>query len=386
MDRVATGNPIRSSADRLASRFRLRITTDVGDAALWERWATFERDAAATAYQMRTFVEPLVRQLAPALGYEAFLAEISDDAGPALMAAFVRSRKLGARVVEFADCGFSDWAGPLLRRGLRLSDADVAALEATLREGFPPHDAVMLRRLQRVIAGEPNPFAAFAGATDMGGGTLIVNASDTAKSPPAWLKDTERKMRKLVREGGSIRRIEDRAEAERVVDLAIGWKLRHVAETGGPNPLGPPAVQAFYRTVIADGVTTGHSVLHVISASERIVGVVQGFVHAGRHHSGLMSVDRDAPESRTFSPGTSGMLSAIRHHAEMETGPFDLGAGNSEYKSRLHGTLEPQLMVTRIVTPLGLAPVVKERAHAAARRWMRAHPEQAARIRRWRGL
>lgn len=375
-----------TGSERLTGRLELKVIHDLDPAEPWARWSALEAHAAGTAYQSRAFVEPLSKRLAPALGRSAFLIEIADEAGPALAAALTTRRWAGATIIEFADLGYADCCSPLVRKGLRSSPEMIRQLDAVLRTGLPRHDALILKRMPVEIDGQINPFALLPGARDMGSGTLQLPPGTRLSGTSATIRNSERKARKLIREGGAIRRITRRSEALAALELAFLWRSSPSERLAwSPSPLAHPAAQDFYRQVIGEGVVTGHSVLHQVEAADGPIGLVHGFVHAGRYHGSLMAVDRSAASTRTYSPGLVGVLTAINDHMATETGGIDLGAGNSEYKTHFRGQFRHHIMVARVRTPLGALAVARARLHDAGRHWMRAHPEAARHIRAWRG-
>lgn len=370
---------------RMNAGLTAQLSRGLDQDALWARWSTLEGQAVGTAFQARTFVEPLMRRLAPALGREGFVLEVSDASGPVLAVALAMRRWRGARIIELADLGYSDCCGPLVRRGARFDADALAGLDAALKASLPPHDALIFKRMAREIDGQANPFAALPGARTMGCGAIQLPAGHQLAGASATIRNGERKARKLLREGGAIRRIMERDEAQAALERAFAWRLSQSPADGPASPLAPPAARDFYREVIGNGVVTGHSVLYEIASAEGPIGLVHGFVHGGRYHGSLMAVDRDAPAARIYSPGLIGMLAAIREHLATQTGGVDFGAGNSEYKTHFRGEFRSHVMLSRARTPLGAIAIARARLYDAGRHWMRAHPEMAERIRRWRG-
>lgn len=372
---------------RLSGRLDLKVIADLDRPGAWSGWSALEAEAAGTAYQARAFVEPLTRRLAPALGRSAFLIEIHDEAGPLLAAALVMRRWYGARIIEFADFGYVDCCGPLVRRGLEADPEAIGRLDAALQAGLPRHDALILKRMPAEIAGEANPFALLPGARPMGCGTFELPPGSRISGSSATIRNSERKARRLVRDGGTVRRITDPAEALAALELAFAWRSGSGDRYDwAASPLAHPAARDFYREVIGQGVASGHSVLHQVATAQAPIGLVHGFVHAGRYHGSLMAVDRTAPDARLYSPGMVGVLAAIGDHLARETGGVDLGAGNSEYKRHFRGRFRHHIMVARARTPLGALAVARAKLHDAGRHWMRAHPALARQIRAWRGL
>ncbi len=359
---------------------------DLDQDAPWQRWSALEARAAGTAFQSRAFIEPLSKRLVPAMGRRAFLIEIADGAGPALAAILATRRWFGATIIEFAGLGYADFCGPLVRQGFQITDETLRQLDALLETRLPAHDALILKRMTDAIDGQLNPFAMLPGVSEMGCGTFQLPPGTRISGASGTIRNHERKARKLLREGGTIRRITCPREALAALERAFHWRASSSDEQSWlASPLAHPAAQDFYRQVISEGVASGHSVLHQVEAAKEPIALVHGFVHGGRYHGSLMAVDRSAPSTRTYSPGQIGVLAAITEHLASGAGAVDLGAGNNEYKTHLRGEYRSQMMLTRARTTIGTLAVTRARLHDAARHWMRAHPETARLIREWRG-
>ena len=350
-----------------AAYVRARRIEAVDDSAVWERWSALEEAGIATAFQSRIFVEPLIRRLAPALGRRGFVVEVADRSGPILAAAFTLHWRRGITIVELADCGLSDYAAP----------------ERAVLAALPPHDVLVLRKMREQICGHANPFAHFAGARSMWTGTLAVDPVEALAAGGGAVKESKRKARKIVREGGRVRRIAARAEALAAMESLFAFRAARAAKVGGQ--LNHPAVRDFYREVIGRGLGTGFAVVHEIAAADRLLGVVQGFVYRGRFHGTLMGFAADDPASAAVSPGLAGVVHALADHAETGGTVFDFGPGEHPYKARFGGIAADYGQVTRAATIRGLVPLALDFARCEGRRVLRGRPALAARVRRWRG-
>ncbi len=358
---------------------------DVDDPALWDRWSALEERGVATAFQSRAFVEPLVRGLAVRQGLRPFVVEVSDAAGPLLAAAFVRRRQGRVEIVELADCGVSDYAAPLVRADVALEPDDTAALEAAIRSAMPAHDALFLRKMPERIAGRRNPFADFSGMRSMHTGTIAVDAAAAMAAGHGAVKEGLRKARKLVREGGAVRRIVDPAEAEIALDRLFAFRDARMVKRGTVDTSADPLVRGFYREVVPPAAASGFAVIYEIAAADRVLGIVQGFAYRGRFHGTLMGFAVDDPASASISPGLVGVVKALADHAETPGTIFDFGAGEQAYKARFGAVATDFVQVARAATLRGMAPVATDAARCEGRRLLRAHPDLAEKVRRLRG-
>ena len=163
-------------------------------------------------------------------------------------------------------------------------------------------------------------------------GTLAVDPVEALAAGGGAVKEGKRKARKIVREGGRVRRIADRAEALAAMESLFAFRAARAAKLGGQ--LNHRAVRDFYREVIGRGLGTGFAVVHEIAAADRLLGVVQGFVYRGRFHGTLMGFAADDPASAAVSPGLVGVVHALADHAETGGTVFDFGPGEQPYKAR----------------------------------------------------
>jgi CelD/BcsL family acetyltransferase involved in cellulose biosynthesis len=360
-----------------------RLVEAVDDVAVWDRWSALEQTGIATAFQSRAFIEPLIRRLAPALGGRGVVVEVTGRSGPVLMAAFTLRRRRGITYVELAECGLSDYAAPLFRPGVADDAAQLAALERAVFAALPPHDVLFLRKMPERIGGHANPFASFSGARSMCTGTITVDPAEIVAGRGA-VKEGERKARRIVREGGRVRRIADHAEALAALEQLFAFRGARADAAGYKDKLNQPAVRDFYREVIGGGLRSGFAAIYEIAAADRLLGVVQGFVYRGRFHGTLMGFAADDPLSAAVSPGLVGVVHALADHAKTGGTAFDFGAGEHPYKARFGGIASDYRQLARAVTVRGLAPLAVDIARRESRRAVREHPALGMRLRRWR--
>jgi CelD/BcsL family acetyltransferase involved in cellulose biosynthesis len=256
-------------------------------------------------------------------------------------------------------------------------------VEHALLAALPPHDALFLRKMPERIDGHANPFAGFTGARSMHTGTLTIDPAEAVAAGSGAVKEGQRKARRIVRDGGRIRRITDRAEALAALESLFAFRAARAEVVSGEDQLNHAVVRDFYREVIGGGVRTGFAVVYEIATANRLLGVVQGFVYRGRFHGTLMGFAADDPISAAVSPGLVGVVHALTSHADAGGGAFDFGAGGHAYKARFGGTAADYRQVARATTVRGLAPLAVDIARCEGRRVLRKHPAHAARARRW---
>ena len=128
-----------------------------------------------------------------------------------------------------------------------------------------------------------------------------------------------------------------------------------------------------------DALATGHGGgapsldLYALSVGERIVATYGGLPR-GRNWHGLINSFNPAPEIARSSPAELLLRFLIRDLASRGIERFDLGVGESRYKSAI--TEETIELVDTIVpvTALGRMGAKVERARLATKRWVKRTP------------
>jgi CelD/BcsL family acetyltransferase involved in cellulose biosynthesis len=365
--------------------FRAVATFDVTDAALWHRWRALERDGVATAFQTTTVIRPLLCELAPAFGARPFVVEVfADDGRHVLSLGLVRARAPLARHVGFPDFGLIDHNAPIWRRDLDLSGGRAEALRRAILAALPGHDALLLGKMPKTVEGRPNPLVDWPGVTEMNVVTMVYDPAARPSADLPAMKESGRKRRKLDREGGAIRRIDDPARARELLDFAFALRAAKAGREGRREALERPDVREFYRTVVTGGLPDGSAVVWEVVLGERTIAMVHGLVRAGHFHGTLMASDDD-PGLQPYSPGMIAVATVLDDHVANRSGPFDLGPGEHPYKRRFGGEPAPLYEYGRAATPLGLAAIADRAARRAVRARLRRHPEFRARLYRLLG-
>jgi CelD/BcsL family acetyltransferase involved in cellulose biosynthesis len=375
-----------SGTDRTAdTRFRAVATFGVGDDAVWDRWRALERDGLATPFQAATVARPLLADLAPALGTRPFVVEVFDAADRHLLSLGLTLRRSAfVRRIEFADFGLIDHNAPVWSEALALDEAGAAALRRAILAALPGHNALLLAKMPPDVGGRPNPLASWPGTTPMSVVTMVYDPAARPLSELSAVKESGRKRRKLAREGGAIRRVDDLDRAHRLLDFAFDLRGTKARRDGRHEAIDTPAVRDFYHTVVAEGLADGAAVVWEVVLGERTIGMVLGLAHAGRFHGTLMATDDD--EALTaYSPGMIAVAAVLEDHVAGGGTLFDLGPGEHPYKTRFGA--EPFVLVetTRATTPVGLATTADRAFRRVARTWLRRHPALRTRLYRMLG-
>jgi CelD/BcsL family acetyltransferase involved in cellulose biosynthesis len=304
------------------------VVHDLADEALWTRWAELAADRA-TPFQTTAFARPLLTGLTPAMGAEPFVVEVRDAGRHVLSLGLCRRPGLLTRI-EFPDFGLVDLAAPVWRRGADFAGPRAAELRRVILDALPRHDALLLAKLPATIGGDRNPLADWPGVTEMNVVTMVF---DPARRPVADLsavKESGRKRRRLAREGGAIRRVDELERARELLDFLFAQRDEKARRDGRRETLEHPEVRAFYRELVEAGLPTGVVRIWEVVLGERIIAAVLGLAHAGLFNGTLMATVEEEGIA-THSPGMLAVATVLEDHVATGGTLFDLGPGEHPY-------------------------------------------------------
>lgn len=359
-----------------------RTTFDLADAALWARWADLAA-GHATPFQTLVFARTLLTGLTPAMGARPFVVEVHDDGHHVLSLGLCLHPGLGARI-EFPDFGLVDLAAPVWRSGVDLSGPRAEELRRAVLAALPRHDALVLAKMPETVGGARNPLADWSGVAAMNIVTMVWDPARRALTELSAVKESGRKRRRLTREGGAIRRVEDLGRARLLLDFLFTQRDEKARRDGRRESLERPEVRAFYRDLVEVGLPAGAVRLWEVVLGDRIIAAVLGLAHAGRFNGTLMAtVEEDGVA--VHSPGMIAIAAVVEDHAAGGGELFDLGPGEHPYKTRFGGEPRPLFEVDRAATPLGLIALADRRFRRLVRALLRRHPVFRARLYRLLG-
>ena len=358
------------------------VVHDLADESLWARWDDLAADHA-TPFQTTAFARPLLTHLTAAMGAEPFVVEVRDAGRHVLSLGLCRRPGLVTRI-EFPDFGLVDLAAPVWRRDADLTGARADDLRRVILAVLPRHDALLLAKLPETIGGARNPLVDWPGVAEM---NIVTMVFDPARRPVADLsavKESGRKRRRLAREGGAIRRVDDLDRAQVLLDFLFAQRDEKARRDGRHETLERPEVRDFYRALVAAGLPTGAVAIWEVVLGDRIIAAVLGLAHAGRFNGTLMATVEEEGVA-VHSPGMIAVATVIEDHVAAGGSLFDLGPGEHPYKTRFGGEPQPLLEVGHAATPLGLAALADRAFRRFVRAHLRRHPAFRARLYRLLG-
>jgi CelD/BcsL family acetyltransferase involved in cellulose biosynthesis len=295
-------------------------------------WA--ELAAEGSAYQRQDFVA------AWAQTFRARLAIVvaRDEAGAAAALLPLHVRRFGPlRVAAFAGGGWANFHMGLFRRGIDWSPEDVATLLSAAAKAAGV-DLFAFSHQPSDWDGRDNPLCGLPVRRSP-------NAAFASALPPThmeWLdahfsRATQKKQRKKARKleaFGAVAHVRARSEAEaqRFLDALLAHKAEQARARGEADEFAGAEVRHLLRR-LANGDEPAME-MHALVAGERVAAVFGALSHHGRLSGLVVSYD-GAPEVAAASPGEWLLIEVVKDAIARGFHTFDLGIGESRYKSEI---------------------------------------------------
>jgi CelD/BcsL family acetyltransferase involved in cellulose biosynthesis len=331
---------------------------------LWRRLQS--RGAVATPYQNFDFVAAWQSEVGARQGMAPFIVAACDaDGQPRCLLPFGLQQVGPLRVVTFLGGKHSNFNMPLWDRTTAAA-ATASDLEIILRciAASPRRpDVLTLFQQPRTWDGVDNPFlqwphrsANIASArlvidsTGPGAGERAISGSTRSR-----LRGKERKLQKLP--GYRYVHASQSTDVDRMLDRFFQLKIAHMAAQGLPDLFADPDVQRFLRQSCHAGLSEGRPVieLHGLECDAELLALF-GVLSDGRCLSVMVNTYTTSDHGR-HSPGLVLVMNLIQECARRGITSFDLGVGESQYKSwfckepiALFETLLPLTPIGRLAT------------------------------------
>lgn len=299
-------------------------------------YRAFYRPDRATAFQAPLWLDMIHRRLAPALGAEQRTLTVRNRGDGALMALvpFVFQRVRGVRVLTPADFGVCDYNSIVGDRDVLAAIATDRALVGEINAVVRDCDILMFRKVRD---DDFDVARLFPGTTKSATENAAYH-SDIGDDFEAWQRRTVR--RKFSKELGRLQRQTDRefggyehrlAETEEEVrqafDRLIGWRSGRFES----DLLRNPVYLDFYRDYALAGRAGGEALTYVSYVAGEPGAVLFGPAGDGEYHAVLIGADTEKLGKQ--SPGTQLLYQVIKRRFQEGFRRFDMGLGNTGYKS-----------------------------------------------------
>ncbi|MBB3998783.1 GNAT family N-acetyltransferase [Aureimonas pseudogalii] len=330
----------------LANAFRLDRVPAVSDATievepnfdfLSPAYGQLFAGSAATAFQSPLWMDRLHRQLAPAVGAQALTIVVRERQTGELLAVlpFMLQRKMGITIVQPADFGVCDYNSVVASTDAfeRLAaDPDV---RARLRALLVPGSLLIFRKIRADGLDIRRLFPE-------GQQTLNENAafhSEIGDDFEEWRRRTLKKKfsKELNRLARQIERdigpYEHRA-ATSEVEIREAFAFARTVRTGkfDDDLFLRDAYYDFYLGFAIEGAASGEAVTYVSRIAGKPVAMLFGPAGDGVFHAVVTA--SDTSELNKFSPGLQILYQMIRQRFDEGHRLFDMGLGNTGYKSQ----------------------------------------------------
>lgn len=385
---IMTNAPAGFGLARARTNFwRVEVTTDYTTVA--ERWKALARAGKALAFQVEPWLAAWYATLGERPDLVPLAATVVDarDGRDVMAIPLVRRLRGRLSVVEFADCGLTDYNAPIIGPGAPRDAAGAAELMRVLKASLPDADFLSLQKMPREIDGAPNPFALLRGTRTS---SLSSNILEVEGEWNDWHWGLERTFRKELERSWRVftrtpdarfERVTDPVEAARVLADLKRLQRDRIRELGLPYVLDEPENDRFYDELVTRGIATGETILTALFAGKETVAALLGV--GMRSHYSMVRLAAATGAWKNCSPGRLMIERTMMSlHAEGYR-HFDFTIGDYDYKRRFGARNAP---LCEVETALGLrgAPLEALRAAKAAIRSRPGLREALGKLRRAR--
>jgi CelD/BcsL family acetyltransferase involved in cellulose biosynthesis len=353
-------------------RFLVLVDNDARGMA--SRWDALADGAAMTPFQSGRWLESWYRTVGRS-GGEPILLTVRDRRTQRLVAMLplFAHRSGPLRVVRFADAGVSDYNAPVLGPDAPVNLAGAKALWKAIQRAVGDADLVNFTKMPTEVEGRPNPLALLpeCGRCAVGTNVLSINGSWDD-----YLSQLDRKVRKEIgrcwrvfskRDGAAFRRVQDQTEAARVMAaMEVQQRLRH-QRGSAPYLLDNPAIAAFYRSLVKNGIGSGEIILTALTCGDEVVSALLGLARPPSYI--MIRISSAAGAWADCSPGRLVIVQTMRMLHQEHYTTFDFSIGDYPHKRRLGTEQRPLLELTSALSARGVPAAGYDRAKHLIRRF-----------------
>lgn len=348
-----------------------------------DAWAALEACAPASFYQTRGFLVPWLDTMGARLGLSPFLVLIRDQFGdPAALLPFGLVSRRGVKIVEFLGGKDSNANIGLFRPDCAIAAENLRHLlvQAAKISGLSPdlyalaNQPLRWENFDNPLAGLPHrPSPSFCYSADL---TPDSEAFQKQRLSADARKKLRLKRRKLEEIGPvsllTARTIE---EGDALLSAFFKQKLQRFDAKNISSGFDSPAAREFFARCCLSRIGKREPAveLHGLLAGERIVATFGGGVHRGRFHGMFNSFDT-TPDIARCSPGEILLSLLIEAKCRQGLARFDLGIGESRYKSTWCDIAEPCCDIFLPITLKGRLFATADGARRRIKRQIKQNP------------
>ncbi len=351
-------------------------------------WRALEADGALTAFQRYDWsaawyavtgrhgrAEPLIVVIRPALGEP-----------PAMILPLARYMAHGVRTIGFADMRVSDYAAPVMRRGLDLPPAEARLLWRRVKAALPAADLLHFSKLVPDAGGQANPLL------DLGHTVPHIFMSHEVKLVASWRErleellgrkfatELERKRRKIERIGEI--RLEVAHGGSEADEFFAALQRQHHSRFKSLNRndvLDDPVWCELYGSLIGGVDARPYATMLALYAGDQLLATTYGVIHDARYLMLIMSFESKRCDNA--SPGLQVLNEAMAWAADAGLEGFDLTVGDEPYKRSFRAQSRPVYEWMEPLSARGIAPWLTWKTKV----WLRRHPGLRSGLKRLMG-
>ena len=353
---------------------RFLVFVDNDATAMASRWDALADGAAMTPFQSGRWLESWYGTVGRC-GGEPILLTLLDrrTQGLVAMLPLFAHRSGSLRVVRFADAGVSDYNAPVLGPDAPVDLAGAKALWKAIQRAVGDADLVNFTKMPTEVEGRPNPLALLPECGRCAVGTNVLSITGSWDD---YLSQLDRKVRKEIgrcwrvfskRDGVAFRRVQDQTEAARVMAaMEIQQRMRH-QRGSAPYLLDNPAIAAFYRSLVENGIGSGEIILTALTCGDEVVSALLGLARPPSYI--MIRISSAAGAWADCSPGRLVIVQTMRMLHQEHYTTFDFSIGDYPHKRRLGTEQRPLLELTAALSARGVPAAGYDRAKHLIRRF-----------------
>lgn len=354
------------------------ISIDLNIDAITPQWTELESRGMLTPFQTQAWLLPWYRIVAPAFGISPIFITVRDRScgGPLMLIPLCMIKRNGAVIMEFPDCGVSDYNAPLLSSNFNMSDDVFAELWELVLRSLPKIDMINFQKMPEAIGERLNPMVRLSGSKRMKMRSWGIELPRTRKEyerslAPRVRKELRRKRRNLEDEG-QVRLLRARSVSQGR-ELFEALRLQRRARWRS-DILTNETFLRFYEAVIFANWIEGFGALSALMVGEEVAATLFALCHRGHYDLLLHCFDQKRWGHK--SPGIVAIDSAVTDQIESGGTYFDLTIGNESYKMEL-GVHEKFLYCLESgFSPMGFAHIAMREVQRLGEDQIRRLPKQ----------
>jgi CelD/BcsL family acetyltransferase involved in cellulose biosynthesis len=378
------------SAGKALVKPALRVTVHRDLAAVEASWRSFERTAVATPYQRFDWARAYAETLGRAQGERPLIATAENDRGLVMLLPLTVKRRGGLSIATFIGGQQANFLMPMFEPAA-VASLDAAAWRSLFHDIARAAGIDVFSLFNQPLGwqGVPNPLVKLGGSPSPNPGfRRQLDFSADAALGALLSTESRKKLRKKERrlhEMGAVayRRVEDPAEAERVLAAFLDQKATRFRHKHINNPFADPAAVEFLRRGSRPEGGEPAIELYGLFAGDAIVATFGGTCD-GRRFCGMFnsfSMDQTIAKS---SPGELLLLKIIEDQCRRGVQTFDLGVGEAPYKLAICNETEPLVDIYLPVSLGGRLYAALDHMGRAAKGWAKSTPWVVALVARYR--